>query len=245
MSGQPPYRTAEAAVRKIPVAGLIAAVLAASLFAASPSDNAAYAQTAPAVSVDLSPSGPVTQGTPVTVTMRFSGLEFDSDTSTTDYVFRADVKDWENGDADECEGGGMGLDRYMYKVDEEPETRGGEISADCPPGVYTLRASISSSGGTEAASASAGFAVVEEPAIVVVPPTNPPTSAQQNEDVTLVSNTAATSTDDLDIGNAGIPAIPPSAPRASVAGSNPGRVQSDQHRVGHRHRADGPLPTSP
>ena len=221
MSGQPPYRTAEAAVRKIPFAGLIAAVLAASLFAASPSDNAAHAQTAPAVAVDLSPSGPVTQGTAIAVTMSFSNLEADADTSDTDYIFRADVKDSENGDADECEGGGMGLDRYMYKVDEDPEVRSATVSADCPPGVYTLRASVSSPDNIELASASVGFAVVEEPTIVVVPPPEPRTSAQQNADVTLVSNTAATSTDDLDIGNAdtGDPTIRAQSFRA---GSNPG-----------------------
>ena len=201
MSGQPPYRTAEAAVRKIPVAGLIAAVLAASLLAAPPLDNAAYAQTSPAVAIDLSPSDSVTRGTPITVTMRFGGLESNSDASTTDYVFRGDVKDSENGDADECEdrnnGYGLGVDRKINKVDEDPEARAGRTTADCPPGVYTLRASISSSDNIELASASVGFAVVEEPTIVVVPPTDPPTSAQQNADVTLVGNTAATSTDDV------------------------------------------------
>ena len=49
--------------------------------------------------------------------MSFSNLEQNSDTSTTDYIFRADVVD-----ADGCEGGGMGKERYFYKVDEDPET---------------------------------------------------------------------------------------------------------------------------
>ena len=118
------------------------------------------------VTVDLSPSsGPVTEGTEIAVTMTFGGLESDSDTATTDYVFRADVVDSENGDADGCEdragGYGLGVDRYMHKVDEDPETRTGTVSADCPPGDYTIKASISSAANIELASASAGFSVVE------------------------------------------------------------------------------------
>ena len=71
------------------------------------------------------------------VTMNFAGLEFDSDASDTDYTFRADVRN-----ADSCEGGGMGNDRY--KVDEDPETRVGSVSASCAPGDYTVEVSISS-----------------------------------------------------------------------------------------------------
>ena len=97
------------------------------------------------------------EGAEITAVMSFGDLASDSDTSTTDYVFRADVVDSENGDADGCEGGGMGKDRYFYKVDEDPETRQATISAGCPAGAYTLRVSISSAGNTELASASAGF----------------------------------------------------------------------------------------
>ncbi len=104
-----------------------------------------------------------TGGEEAQISMGFSGLEFDSDRSTIDYIFRADVKDSEDGDADECEveagGYGLGVDRYMYQVDEDPETRSGTISGDCPAGDYTLRASISSSGNQELASASAPFSV--------------------------------------------------------------------------------------
>ena len=53
----------------------------------------------------------------------------------------------------------MGLDRYMYKVDEDPEVRGGAISTSCAPGDYTVRVSISSPGNVELASATAGFTV--------------------------------------------------------------------------------------
>ena len=108
----------------------------------------------PAVAVELSPSGSVDEGTEIALTMSFANLESDSDTSTTDYIFRADVVN-----ADACEGGGMGLDRYMYKVDEDPEVRAGTVSASCAPGDYTVEVSISSLGSVELASATADFTV--------------------------------------------------------------------------------------
>ena len=116
--------------------------------------RAALTVSGPAVAIALSPSGPVEEGTEITVTMSFANLKSDSDTSTTDYVFRADVRN-----ADGCEGGGMGNDRYMYKVDEDPEVREGSISASCAPGDYTVEVSISSPDNVELASATAGFAV--------------------------------------------------------------------------------------
>ena len=108
----------------------------------------------PAVAVELSPSGSVDEGTEIALTMSFANLESDSDTSDTDYIFRADVVN-----ADACEGGGMGGDRYMYKVDEDPEVRAGTISASCAPGDYTVEVSISSPGNVELASATAVFTV--------------------------------------------------------------------------------------
>ena len=118
----------------------------------------------PEVTVALSPpTAPA--GTAVDVTMSFANLESDSDASTKDYVFRADVKDSNDGDVDQCEdqanGYGLGVDRYMYQVDEDPEVRTGTVSADCPVGAYTVRASISSPDNVELASASADFSVVE------------------------------------------------------------------------------------
>ena len=110
--------------------------------------------TEPTVAVELSPSGSVDEGTEITVTMSFANLESDTDTSDTDYIFRADVVN-----ADACEGGGMGNDRYMYKVDEDPEVRTGSISASCEPGDYTVEVSIASPADVELASATAGFTV--------------------------------------------------------------------------------------
>ena len=113
----------------------------------------------PAETVQLTVPASVPRNTEAAVAMSFGGLESDSDTSDTDYIFRADVKDAENGDADACEGGGMGKDRYMYKVDEDPEVRAGSISAACPPGDYTIEVSISSTADVELASTTADFTV--------------------------------------------------------------------------------------
>ena len=126
----------------------------------------------PTVAIALSPSDTMIEGEgdEIAVTMSFGNLTFDSDQTTTDYTFRADVKDSENGDADECEeqagGYGLGVDRKINLVDEDPETRDGTISADCPEGAYTLRASLSADG-VELASASATFSVA-------TPDSNPP-----------------------------------------------------------------------
>ena len=125
------------------------------------SDNAVQAQASPSAAVSLSPSSAVEQGTAIAVTMSFSNLVADTDTSTTDYIFRADVLNSENEDADGCEGGGMGRDRYFYKVDEDPETRGGTVSADCPAGDYTVRVTLSSADNTELDSATANFTIAE------------------------------------------------------------------------------------
>ena len=116
--------------------------------------RAAPSASGPVVAIGLSPSGSVDEGTEIALTMSFANLESDSDTSDTDYIFRADVLN-----ADACEGGGMGKDRYMYKVDEDPEVRAGTISAACPPGDYTVEVSISSPANVELASATADFTV--------------------------------------------------------------------------------------
>ena len=96
------------------------------------------------------------QGAGGVLTLIFGFLAPDADPDTTDYIFRADVVD-----ADACEGDGLGVDRYIHQVDQDPETHTGTISADCPAGDYTLEASISSPAGVELASARASFSVAE------------------------------------------------------------------------------------
>ena len=117
----------------------------------------------PTATIDLSPSGTVEPGTEITVTLSFANLDFDSDSSDKDYIFRADVKNSNNEDTNECEdqsgGFGLGVDRYMWQVDQDPETRTGSISANCPAGAYMIRASISTPDNVELASATADFTV--------------------------------------------------------------------------------------
>ena len=149
----------------------------------------------PAETVQLTVPASVPRNTEAAVTMSFSGLESDSDTSDTDYIFRADVKDAENGDADACEGGGMGNDRYMYKVDEDPEVRAATISAACPAGDYTIEVSISSPADVELASATVGFTITG-PAQQQQTPEPPSTDATLSSlalsDVTLAFASATT-----------------------------------------------------
>ena len=127
---------------RFPIAILALLVLLASAALLS----IASAQNSPSASVSLSPSGTVEPGTAITVTMSFSNLETDSDTATKDYIFRADVVG-----ADACEdragGYGLGVDRYMWKVDEDPEVRAGSTASGCPEGSYTVRASVSDANG--------------------------------------------------------------------------------------------------
>ena len=135
-----------------------------------PLPYAAHAQSSPSVALGLS-SDTSEEGAAITVTMSFSGLESDSDTSDKDYIFRADVVD-----ADGCEdragGYGLGVDRYMHKVDQAPEVRTERISARCPAGDYTVRASILSTDNVELASATASFTITAPSA----PPTGEPCS---------------------------------------------------------------------
>ena len=150
-------------------------------------------EPAPTVAIALSPSDTVIEGegTEIAVTLSFGNLTFDDDRATTDYTFRADVKDSEDGDADGCEGHGLGKDRYMYQVDEDPETRNaGSISADCPAGVYTLRASISNADNEELASATAALHVLPPPDVYEVDDPDTALAAVSSRDITLHSANA-------------------------------------------------------
>ena len=153
-------------------------------------------ESAPSLGIELSPSNSVEEGEAITATMSFSDLETDSDAATVDYIFRADVLDAEGKDADGCEGAGMGVDRNFNKVDEDPEVRTGSTAADCPPGAYTFKVTLSSADNTELASASAGFGVLEEPTIVFAPAPGSPGTANS----VLVSNIGQTDFTAADLG---------------------------------------------
>ena len=149
----------------IGIAAVLGILAVAGLLASQPGwANLAHAQDSPSVAIELSGDS-VEPGTAITVTMTFGGLAFDSDKATRDYIFRADVKDSENEDADGCEdrknGYGLGVERYMWMVDQDPEVRRGATSAGCPAGDYTVRAMIASPNNVELAWASASFSVVE------------------------------------------------------------------------------------
>ena len=134
-------------------------------------EHPAHAQASPTATVHLSPDVPVEPGTAIAVTMTFRNLEHDSDTATIDYVFRADVKDAHGSPADVCEdnagGYGLGVDRYMRQVDENPEVRTGNVSNECPAGNYTVETTLCAAGGAAAATATGRFTVLGPPEITV------------------------------------------------------------------------------
>ena len=105
----------------------------------------------------------VDPGTAIAVTISFHGLEQDSNRNDIDYIFRAEVLNSDDTDADACEdragGYGLGVERYMRQVDQDPEVRRSKVSADCPAGAYTLRASLLSPDKVELASSSAAFTI--------------------------------------------------------------------------------------
>ena len=119
----------------------------------------ANAQASPSVAVSL-PQDYVVLGNTLTATMSYTDLKHDNDRSTIDYVFRADILG-----ADECEdqanGYGLGVDRYIRLVDEDPEVRTGRISANCPEGDYVLEAVIANADGVTLNSASVQFQVLD------------------------------------------------------------------------------------
>ena len=164
----PDFAAAESEVsiikRKLSIAVLGAFMLV--VLSGVPLPYASHAQSSPSVALSLS-SDTAEQGGAITVTMSFSGLESDSEPDTTDYIFRAGVVN-----ADGCEdragGSGLGVDRFMHQVDEDPEVRTGRISARCPAGDYTIKAIIASAANVELASATARFTITA--------PTNEPCS---------------------------------------------------------------------
>ena len=122
----------------------------------------------PAAFVGIGLPSEMAEGEASKVNLAFFGLEPDSDRATRDYVFRADVKNSENEDASVCEGKGMGRDRPIWMVDQDPESRAVVISADCPAGDYTLRVSIRRPNYVRVASDRVGF-TIEAPAQVSGP----------------------------------------------------------------------------
>ena len=80
------------------------------------------------------------------------------------------MKDSENEDADACEGKGMGRDRPIWMVDQDPESRAVVVSDGCPAGDYTLRVSIRRPNYVRVASDRVGF-TIEAPAQVSGPDT--------------------------------------------------------------------------
>ena len=225
--------------RKYPLIALAAGGAAAFLtlfvllLATSNSPDQAHAQDSPSIAISLSDTS-VEPGTAIIAAMSFGNLTSDSDTSTTDYIFRADVVD-----AEGCEGGGMGKDRYFYQVDEDPEAREATISASCPAGDYTVRVSLSAADNTELASTSTDFSIAQpapdptpEPTPAPTPePTPEPTPAPTPEPTATPSPTPEPTVTHPPAAEATVPARP-GAPRLTLAASDSVLVEWDPSHDG-------------
>ena len=108
-----------------------------------PSLTIPAAAAAITTTVTLSETSPINEGTEVTATMSFAGIPQENETS---YRFRMVMLDSQGDGAASCEGAGMGILRYMNRVDEDPETRTAQVSASCPSGQYTVRATLTDAG---------------------------------------------------------------------------------------------------
>ena len=128
-------------------------------------------EESPSVTIEFGPSASVPVGTAIEVTMRFHDLTFFAQDNETRLIFRADVVG-----ADQCEDNadGLGVERYMWKVDENPEVRTGMVLASCPAGDYTIAASVTTSDNTELASASASFTIAAPASQQTATPTSTP-----------------------------------------------------------------------
>ena len=116
---------------------------------------------APSISISLTPSDTVRQGTEIAVNLTMGGLERNLDTSTLMYKYRADVIDHDSCERNSGAGYRIGSTYGISLVDEEPERRWVTVSPDCPVGNYTINATLSDSLDNELATASATFSVVE------------------------------------------------------------------------------------
>ena len=123
--------------------GWLIAFLAILLLVTMPIVHFAQAQSAPSISIELSPSHFVPMDTAITGTITLNNLDPDSYSSV---IFRADITPYNRGER-RCNGDDTGVD-IDIAVDESAETFTARIYDACPSayqtyGTYTLDLSIS------------------------------------------------------------------------------------------------------
>ena len=98
-----------------------------------------------------------------------NGLKKDLDPSTVDLTMRADVKDSQGRDYNDCEQDGMGISRTLSVVDEEMETFAitfGNADGSCISGDYTIEAVFDN--GKRTLTHTSTFVVVGDAAVIEV-----------------------------------------------------------------------------
>ena len=120
---------------RVALGAFVLAALSGVLFLPS-SDNAAFAQSSPSISIELSPGSAVPANTEITATITLSNLDVNSYSSI---VFRADVTRWGHA-RDICEGDGIGED-IDVEVNESKKVLTATVPDACPiGGSYALEA---------------------------------------------------------------------------------------------------------
>ena len=89
-----------------------------------------------------------------------SNLELDSDPDTVDIVFRVDIQDFENEDADYCENSGFGEDMEVSVVDDVHHMFLTVMGGACPHGTYHLVFTVWDGDGVQLARESLPYIVV-------------------------------------------------------------------------------------
>ena len=115
----------------------------------------------PSVTIEFA-STSLNRGTTGGVTLKFHDLASGESYSYRAYAMQRSPRNY----ADSCSGSGLGTSSAniaLGTVDENPETRSGQIATTCPTGDYTLYLKLYDSSSVEKASTTADFSVVTDP----------------------------------------------------------------------------------
>ena len=162
--------------------------------AAYPSDSTVEAPeeevSSPGISIVVEAPPWTTAGSAGTVSAEIVGFDVFPDPDGHEYTYRIDVLDRDGGDADVCEGNGMGEALRIFKNKTAwifvrrgaTELREAQISDQCEIGAYTARASVSDDDSALVVSAEAEFEITQQPPAA---PTGLTTSGVSHNSVTL------------------------------------------------------------
>ena len=147
-------------------------------------------ESSPGLSIVVETPFWTTAGSAGAVSAEIVGFDVFPDPDGHEYTYRIDVLDRDGGDADVCEGNGMGEALRIFKNKTAwifvrrgaTELREAQISDQCEIGAYTARASVSDSDSALVVSAEAEFEIIAQPPAA---PTGLTTSGVTHKSITL------------------------------------------------------------